>query len=144
MFFSHTNIQEFPVFGTMKYLSYWLGQLDVEVFSTQVEVIVRAKKDGILPTQTQAMTRFLENQLSIKQTALIDMEELFREAGIQLSQNQIWDDLNLEQIEVTDEQYDFASNKISIFLIFSSQSLSDFCPAIEVIDGHFSQVFSGT
>ncbi len=41
--FSHTNIQEFPVFGKMKYLKYWLGELENEVFLAQVELIVRAK-----------------------------------------------------------------------------------------------------
>ncbi|MBI0396140.1 hypothetical protein [Acinetobacter bereziniae] len=72
------------------------------------------------------------------------MDDLFKDAGIYLSKHQIWDDLNLEQIEVTGEQYDLISNKISIFLNFSSRCLSDFCPVIEVIDGHFSQLFSGT
>ncbi|MCV2442268.1 hypothetical protein [Acinetobacter bereziniae] len=46
------------------------------------------------------------------------MNDLFKDAGIYLSEHQIWDDLNLEQIEVTDEQYDLISNKISISLIF--------------------------
>lgn len=90
------------------------------------------------------MIGFLDNQLSIKQSDLRDMDDLFKDAGIYLSKHQIWDDLNLEQIEVTGEQYDLISNKISIFLNFSSRCLSDFCPVIEVIDGHFSQLFSGT
>ncbi|NUG09308.1 hypothetical protein HUN34_18990, partial [Acinetobacter bereziniae] len=65
-------------------------------------LIVRAKY-GILHIQTQAMIGFLENQLSLKQSTLRDMDDLFKDAGIYLSKHQIWDDLNLEQIEVTDE-----------------------------------------
>lgn len=30
--FSHKNIKEFPAFGNMKYLKYWLGELENEYF----------------------------------------------------------------------------------------------------------------
>lgn len=54
------------------------------------------------------------------------MDEIFKDAGIHLSENQIWDDFFLEQIEVTAEQYDSVSKNTSILVIFNSQFLNDF------------------
>lgn len=64
------------------------------------------------------MTSFLKNPLFIKPSALRDMDEIFKDAGIHLSENQIWDDFFLEQIEVTAEQYDSVSKNTSILVIF--------------------------
>lgn len=61
MFFLHTNIQEFPVFGKMKYLTYWLGELENEVFLAQVELIVRAKIRYFTHTNTNYDWLFRES-----------------------------------------------------------------------------------
>ena len=40
--------------------------------------------------------------------------------------------------------YDASTGKISVLLLFCSQSITEFCPAIEVIDGAFVQVLGAT
>lgn len=65
------------------------------------------------------MIGFLENQLSLKQSTLRDMDNLFKDAGIYLSEHQIWDDLNLEQIEVIIalSKHDLLDNAVDLILI---------------------------
>lgn len=65
------------------------------------------------------MIGFLENQLSLKQSALGDMDNLFKDAGIYLSKHQIWDDLNLEQIEVIIalSKHDLLDKAVDLILI---------------------------
>ena len=142
MFGQHT--QNFPVFGDMQYKSYWIGEMEIPAFSAQAEVIVRAKKEGITQAQIQAMQDFLVHQQKIQQQAVNELVELMQEGGLEVSAENLWQDLQLEQIEVTDEHYDAETQAISILLLFSSEQCEDFCPAIEVINGQLHQVLSGT
>ena len=63
MVFSQKNEIDFPVFGCMRYRSYWLGKIYLNIFSdlVEVEVIVRAKQDGPSQKQIEAMSIFLSN-----------------------------------------------------------------------------------
>lgn len=145
MVFGQNKNVDFPVFGEMKYhAAYWSGQIRLDSFSTDVEVIVRAKKDGPTDTQIKAMTDFLANQYTIKTQAIPCMLALFRESGFQLRDDKLWKDLEVAQIEVTDENYDVDTHHISILVIFSSQSMPEFCPAIEIVNGYFVGALSGT
>ena len=145
MVFGQNKKVDFPVFGEMKYrASYWLGQIRLDTFSTEVEIILRAKKDGPTSAQIRAMTDFLANQHTIKTQAISDMLALFKECGVQLKEDELWKDLEAAQIELTDENYDVDTHDISILVIFSSQSIPEFCPAIEIVNGHFAGVLSGT
>ncbi len=143
MLFGQTT-QEFPIFGQMKYKSYWMGAIEISAFATNVEVIVRAKKQGPSQAQIQAMTDFLPSQNEIKHASITAFLQLYANADVEMDEHQLWQDLQLEQIEVTDEQYDQNTHNISVLMIFSSKLFADFCPAIEVIHGEFIQVLSGT
>ncbi len=146
MIFGKNNIRDFPSFGSMKYQGYWEGNLYLEAFSEDVEVIVRAKREGISEHQVLAMSKFLQNLQLIKENASQYLIELYHESSFEKSFDirDIWHDLKPNQIEVTDESYDVITKKISILLIFSSKYCVAFYPAIEVIDGQFYQVLSGT
>ena len=74
------------------------------------------------------------------------MEQLFNECDVPLPSlgTDIWTDMRVDSIEVADETYDMNTGKISVLLLFSSQSVAEFSPAIEVTDGEFVQLLSAT
>lgn len=140
-------IKEFPIFGKMQYRGSWSGQIYLDAFDCTIDVAVSAnKKEGVQPEQSQAMAGFLSNIAEIKKLATQPMLDLYVEGAFEIdfAHFDVWQDLHPVQIEVTNDQYDAQTGKISLLLIFNSQLEADFCPAIEVIDGAFVQVLSGT
>ena len=137
--------RSYPILGQMTYRSqYWLGTLAVPEFDAEVEIIVRANKDGISAAQVHAVQACFNQLALIKTQATAAMLTLFAECEMPVPNTDIWMDLLAESIEVTDENYDASTGKISVLLLFGSQSIPEFCPAIEVIDGEFMQVLSAT
>ena len=147
--FGQNNTENFPVFGTMTYHSYWMGEHDFPCFCAKPEVIVRAKRTGIIPEQIEAMQLLLDAQDQIKQQATAAMFALHEEIELMYEQldaeADIWEYLKLFQIEVTDQTYyDKDDHGIAIILIFQSLWEEEFCPAIEVKNGKCMEVLSGT
>ncbi len=147
--FEKNNIDTFPVFGTMKYRGYWLGDLTLSSFSEKAEVIVRAKRTGVLPEQIDAMQLLLDMQDQIKQQATDAMFTLHEDIELMYENLQatedIWKFLKLFQIEITDQHYyGEKDHHIAILLIFQSLWESEFCPAIEIKNGQYVEVLSGT
>lgn len=145
--FGQNTQRSYPVFGQMTYRShYWLGTLVLPEFDAEVETIVRAHKDGISAAQISAMQTCLAQLALIKAQATVTMEQLFNECDVPLPAlgTDIWTDMRLDSIEVTDESYDISTGKISVLLLCTSQSIAEFNPAIEVIDGEFVQLLSAT
>ena len=139
--------RSYSVFGQMTYRShYWLGTLALPEFDAEVETIVRANKDGISAAQISAMQACLAQLPLIKAQATVAMEQLFNECDLPLPTlgTDIWTDMRVDSIEVTDETYDMNTGKISVLLLCTSLSVDEFSPAIEVIDGEFVQVLSAT
>ncbi len=137
--------RSYPILGQMTYRSqYWFGTLAVPEFDAEVEVIVRANKDGISAAQLHAVQACFNQLALIKTQATAAMLTLFAECDISVPNTDIWMDLLADSIEVTDENHDASTGKISVLLLFGSQSIAEFCPAIEVIDGEFIQVLSAT
>lgn len=141
------NKTNFEVFGEMVYRSYWLGEIFLDTFHETVEIIVRAKKDGPLASQFDAMRNFLAAQHQIKQLATQHMVELHQQCGFKLDfhdDEKIWDVLTPIQIEISDDQYYEYDRDIAILIVFSSKLEQDFLPAIETKQGLFREVLSGT
>lgn len=141
------NKTNFEVFGEMVYRSYWLGEIFLDAFHETVEIIVRAKKDGPLASQFDAMHKFLATQDHIKQLATQQMFELHQQCGFKLDfhhDEKIWDVLTLIQIEVSDDQYYENDKDIAILIVFSSKLEQNFLPVIETKQGLFHEVLSGT
>ena len=137
--------RSYPMLGQMTYRSqYWFGTLAVPEFDAEVEVIVRANKDGISTAQLHAVQACFNQLALIKTQATAAMLTLFAECDISVPNTDIWMDLLAESIEVTDENHDASTGKVSVLLLFGSQSIAEFCPAIEVTDGEFIQVLSAT
>ena len=137
--------RSYPILGQMTYRSqYWFGTLAVPEFDAEVEVIVRANKDGISAAQLHAVQACFNQLALIKTQATAAMLTLFAECDISVPNTDIWMDLLAESIEVTNGNYDASTGKVSVLLLFGSQSIAEFCPAIEVIDGEFIQVLSAT
>ena len=137
--------RSYPILGQMTYRSqYWFGTLAVPEFDAEVEIIVRANKDGISAAQLHAVQACFNQLALIKTQATAAMLTLFAECDIPVPNTDIWMDLLAENIEVTNENYDASTGKVSVLLLFGSQSIAEFCPAIEVIDGEFMQVLSAT
>ena len=137
--------RSYPILGQMTYRSqYWCGTLAVPEFDAEVEVIVRANKDGISAAQLHAVQACFNQLALIKTQATAAMLTLFAECDISVPNTDIWMDLLAESIEVTDENHDASTGKVSVLLLFGSQSIAEFCPAIEVTDGEFIQVLSAT
>ena len=139
--------RHFPVFGLMTYRSqYWFGTLALPEFDAEVEIIVRANKDGISTAQISAIQACLRQLALIKTQTTVAMQQLFNECDLPLPAlgEDIWTDMRPDSIEVTDAAYDTSTGKISVLLLFSSQSVAEFSPAIEVTDGVFVQVLSAT
>ena len=137
--------RSYPILGQMTYRSqYWFGTLAVPEFDAEVEIIVRANKDGISAAQLHAVQACFNQLALIKTQASAAMLTLFAECEMPVPNTDIWMDLLAESIEVTNENYDASTGKVSVLLLFGSQSIAEFCPAIEVIDGEFIQVLSAT
>ena len=137
--------RSYPILGQMTYRSqYWFGTLVLPEFDAEVEILVRANKDGISEAQLNAVQACFNQLALIKTQATAAMLTLFVECEMPAPNTDIWMDLLAESIEVTDENYDASTGKISVLLLFGSQSIAEFCPAIEVIDGEFMQVLSAT
>ena len=137
--------RSYPILGQMTYRSqYWFGTLAVPEFDAEVEIIVRANKDGISTAQLHAVQACFNQLALIKTQATAAMLTLFAECDISVPNTDIWMDLLAESIEVTNENHDASTGKVSVLLLFGSQSIAEFCPAIEVIDGAFAQVLSAT
>ena len=138
--------RSYPILGQMTYRSqYWCGTLAVPEFGAEVEIIVRANKDGISAAQLHAVQACFNQLALIKTQASAAMLSLLAECEMPAPENpDIWMDLLAENIEVTNENYDASTGKVSVLLLFGSQSIAEFCPAIEVIDGEFMQVLSAT
>ena len=144
MFGQKTQLS-YPILGQMTYRSqYWFGTLVLPEFDAEVEILVRANKDGISAAQLHAVQACFNQLALIKTQATAAMLSLFAECEIPVPDTDIWVDLLADSIEVTDENYDASTGKISVLLLFGSQSIAEFCPAIEVIDGEFMQVLSAT
>ena len=144
--FGQKTQHSYPVLGQMTYRSqYWLGTLALPEFDADVEILVRANKDGISDAQLSAVQACVNQLALIKTQATAAMLSLFAECELPAPASaDIWMDLLAESIEVTDEHYDASTSKISVLLLFRSQSITEFCPAIEVIDGELAQVLSAT
>ena len=137
--------RSYPILGQMTYRSqYWFGTLALPEFDAEVEILVRANKDGISAAQLHAVQACLNQLALIKTQASAAMLTLFTECDIPAPNTDIWMDLLADSIEVTDENYDASTGKISVLLLFRSQSITEFYPAIEVIDGELVQVLSAT
>ena len=137
--------RSYPILGQMTYRSqYWFGTLAVPEFDAEVEIIVRANKDGISAAQVHAVQACFNQLALIKTQATAAMLTLFAECEMPVPNTDIWMDLLADSIEVTDENYDASTGKVSVLLLFGSQSIAEFFPAIEVIDGAFVQVLSAT
>ena len=137
--------RSYPILGQMTYRSqYWFGTLAVPEFDAEVEIIVRANKDGISAAQLHAVQACFNQLALIKTQATAAMLTLFAECEMPVPNTDIWMDLLAENIEVTNENYDASTGKVSVLLLFGSQSIAEFCPAIEVTDGEFIQVLSAT
>ena len=137
--------RSYPVLGNMTYRSqYWFGTLALPEFEAEVEILVRANKDGISAAQLSAVQACLNRLAQIKTQASAAMLSLFAECDMPAPDTDIWMDLLADSIEVTDDNYDASTGKISVLLLFCSQSITEFCPAIEVIDGEFVQVLGAT
>ena len=135
----------YPILGQMTYRSqYWFGTLALPEFDAKVEILVRANKDGISDAQLNAVQTCFNQLALIKTQASTAMLSLFTECDMPVPDTDIWVDLLADSIEVTDENYDASTGKISVLLLFASQSIAEFCPAIEVTDGVFVQVLSAT
>ena len=143
--FGQKTQRSYPILGQMTYRSqYWFGTLALPEFDAEVEILVRANKDGISEAQLHAVQACFNQLALIKTQATAAMLTLFAECDISVPNTDIWMDLLAENIEVTDENYDASTGKVSVLLLFGSQSIAEFCPAIEVIDGEFIQVLSAT
>ena len=143
--FGQKTQRSYPILGQMTYRSqYWFGTLALPEFDAEVEILVRANKDGISAAQLHAVQACFNQLKLIKTQATAAMMSLFAECEMQAPNTDIWMDLLAESIEVTDENYDASTGKISVLLLFCSQSITEFCPAIEVIDGEFVQVLGAT
>ena len=137
--------RSYPILGQMTYRSqYWFGTLAVPEFDAEVEIIVRANKDGISAAQLHAVQACFNQLALIKTQATAAMLTLFAECDISVPNTDIWMDLLADSIEVTNENHDASTGKVSVLLLFGSQSIAEFFPAIEVIDGEFIQVLSAT
>ena len=137
--------RSYPILGQMTYRSqYWFGTLVLPEFDAEVEILVRANKDGISEAQLNAVQACFNQLALIKTQATAAMLTLFAECDISVPNTDIWMDLLAESIEVTNENYDASTGKVLVLLLFGSQSIAEFCPAIEVIDGEFVQVLSAT
>ena len=143
--FGQKTQRSYPILGQMTYRSqYWFGTLALPEFDAEVEILVRVNKDGISAAQLNAVQACLNQLALIKTQASAAMLTLFTECDIPAPDTDIWMDLLAESIEVTNENYDASTGKVSVLLLFCSQSITEFCPAIEVIDGEFVQVLSAT
>ena len=143
--FGQKTQRSYPILGQMTYRSqYWFGTLALPEFDADVEILVRANKDGISDAQLSAVQACVNQLTLIKAQATAAMLEMFAECEMPVPDTDIWVDLLAESIEVTDENYDASTGKISVLLLFCSQSITEFCPAIEVIDGAFVQVLGAT
>ena len=137
--------RSYPILGQMTYRSqYWFGTLALPEFDAEVEILVRANKGGISEAQLNAVQACFNQLALIKTQATTAMLTLFAECEMPVPDTDIWVDLLADSIEVTDENYDASTGKISVLLLFGSQSITEFCPAIEVIDGEFIQVLGAT
>ena len=137
--------RSYPILGQMTYRSqYWFGTHTLPEFDAEVEILVRANKDGINAAQISAVQACFNQLALIKTQATAAMLTLFAECDIPVPNTDIWMDLLADSIEITDENYDASTGKISVLLLFCSQSITEFCPAIEVIDGEFVQVLGAT
>ena len=144
--FGQKTQRSYPILGQMTYRSqYWFGTLALPEFDADVEILVRANKDGISDAQLSAVQACVNQLTLIKAQATAAMLSLLAECEMPAPENpDIWMDLLAESIEITDENYDASTGKISVLLLFVSQSITEFCPAIEVIDGAFVQVLGAT
>ena len=143
--FGQKTQRSYPILGQMTYRSqYWFGTLALLEFDAEVEILVRANKDGISDTQLNAVQACFNQLTLIKIQATAAMLSLFAECEMPVPDTDIWMDLLADSIEITDENYDASTGKISVLLLFCSQSITEFCPAIEVIDGEFVQVLGAT
>ena len=143
--FGQKTQRSYPILGQMTYRSqYWFGTLALPEFDAEVEILVRANKDGISAAQLHAVQACFNQLALIKTQATAAMLTLFAECDISVPNTDIWMDLLAENIEVTNENYDASTGKVSVLLLFGSQSIAEFCPAIEVTDGEFIQVLSAT
>ena len=143
--FGQKTQRSYPILGQMTYRSqYWFGTLALPEFEAEVEILVRANKDGISDAQLSAVQACFNQLAQIKAQASAAMLSLFAECDMPVPDTDIWVDLLADSIEVTDENYDASTGKISVLLLFASQSIAEFCPAIEVTDGVFVQVLSAT
>ena len=143
--FGQKTQRSYPILGQMTYRSqYWFGTLALPEFDAEVEILVRANKDGISEAQLHAVQVCLNQLALIKTQATAAMLSLFAECEMPVPDTDIWMDFLAESIEITDENYDASTGKISVLLLFCSQSITEFCPAIEVIDGEFVQVLGAT
>ena len=143
--FGQKTQHSYPILGQMTYRSqYWFGTLALPEFDAEVEILVRANKDGISAAQLNAVQACFNQLALIKTQATEAMLTLFSECEMPVPDTDIWMDLLAESIEITDENYDASTGKISVLLLFCSQSITEFCPAIEVIDGEFVQVLGAT
>ena len=121
----------YPMLGQMTYRSqYWFGTLALPEFDAKVEILVRANKDGISDAQLNAVQTCFNQLALIKTQASTAMLSLFTECDMPVPDTDIWVDLRADSIEVTDENYDASTGKISVLLLFGSQSIAEFCPAI--------------
>ena len=143
--FGQKTQRSYPILGQMTYRSqYWFGTLALPEFEAEVEILVRANKDGISDAQLSAVQACFNQLAQIKAQASAAMLSLFAECDMPAPDTDIWVDLLADSIEITDENYDASTGKISVLLLFGSQSIAEFCPAIEVTDGVFVQVLSAT
>ena len=143
--FGQKTQRSYPILGQMTYRSqYWFGTLALPEFAAEVEILVRANKDGISDAQLSAVQACFNQLAQSKAQASAAMLSLFAECDMPVPDTDIWVYLRADSIEVTDENYDVSTGKISVLLLFCSQSITEFCPAIEVIDGEFVQVLGAT
>ena len=143
--FGQKTQHSYPILGQMTYRSqYWFGTLALPEFDAEVEILVRANKDGISAAQLNAVQACFNQLALIKTQATAAMLTLFAECEMPVPNTDIWMDLLAESIEVTNGNYDASTGKVSVLLLFGSQSIAEFFPAIEVIDGAFVQVLSAT
>ncbi len=140
---------EHPLLGRITYVSrYWDGHVRLDGFETPFQLIVRAGPDGPSEKQVAAMARLASDSARIRREASAPMIEVHRESGLVpgglgADLERIWDALEPEQIELSNEDY-YRDGRIAVLLIFGSLQEPDFAPAIETADGRFVQVLGGT
>lgn len=140
--------ETFPEFGKLEFTTHWRGHIALAFDERPFEVLVRAKRGGPSANQIAAMKVLTTNALQIRAQATPYMATLHRSAWFfptqtLASDDQIWDHLIPNQIEVSDESY-YGDGRIASLIIFGLKSHQDYGPAIETADGSFVQVLSGT